>query len=275
MKTLVKALDDLGLEVSESNQEFCDQVRKMTLQVDTIDLGPARGSQLATLWKDEAVMQAWERRNEFQVDDSIGYFMGEIDRIATDDYLPTTEDVLHVRIKTTGLKEMQFAHQGFTFRVVDVGGQRSERRKWIHCFQDVTAILFVVALIDYALMLEEEEDTNRMVEALELFEKVVNNRWFKQVNTILFLNKKDLFEQMIKRVPLTHGFPDYTGDPHDYDECTKYLTQRFRGSAGTEGRTIYSYLTCATDTESVKVVWRAVHETLTSGALDRANLTGL
>lgn len=39
---------------------------------------------------------------------------------------------------------------------MDVGGQRSERKKWIHCFEDVTAILFFVALSAYDLGLRED-----------------------------------------------------------------------------------------------------------------------
>jgi hypothetical protein len=47
-------------------------------------------------------------------------------------------------------------------RVVDVGGQRNERRKWLHCFQDVKAIIFCVALSEYDLVLEEDNNVNRM-----------------------------------------------------------------------------------------------------------------
>lgn len=45
------------------------------------------------------------------------------------------------------------------FRLCDVGGQRTERRKWIHCFDDVTAIIFVAALNEYDMLLEEDEST--------------------------------------------------------------------------------------------------------------------
>ena len=41
----------------------------------------------------------------------------------------------------------------------DVGGQRSERKKWIHCFEGVTAIIFIVAMSEYDLMLAEDQDT--------------------------------------------------------------------------------------------------------------------
>lgn len=45
----------------------------------------------------------------------------------------------------------------------DVGGQRSERKKWIHCFEGVTAIIFCVALSGYDLVLAEDEEMNRLV----------------------------------------------------------------------------------------------------------------
>lgn len=47
------------------------------------------------------------------------------------------------------------------FRMFDVGGQRSERKKWIHCFEGVTAIIFCVALSDYDLVLAEDEEMVR------------------------------------------------------------------------------------------------------------------
>lgn len=44
------------------------------------------------------------------------------------------------------------------YRMVDVGGQRSERRKWIHCFENVTSIIFLVALSEYDQILFESEN---------------------------------------------------------------------------------------------------------------------
>ena len=45
-----------------------------------------------------------------------------------------------------------------------MGGQRSERKKWIHCFEGVTAIIFCVALSGYDLVLAEDEEMNRWVQ---------------------------------------------------------------------------------------------------------------
>jgi guanine nucleotide-binding protein G(i) subunit alpha len=65
----------------------------------------------------------------------------------------------------------------------DVGGQRSERKKWIHCFENVTAIVFLVAISEY------DQSINRMQEALVLFDSICNSRWFVRTSIILFLNK--------------------------------------------------------------------------------------
>lgn len=84
----------------------------------------------------------------------------------------------------------------------DVGGQRNERRKWIHCFDHVTALVFVASLSEYDQVLFEDADKNRLDEALDLFKQIVNSKWFKNTAIILFLNKKDLFEMKLAKVPM-------------------------------------------------------------------------
>lgn len=50
-------------------------------------------------------------------------------------------------------------HLTTSHRIFDVGGQRSERKKWIHCFEGVTAVLFIVALSGYDCCLVEDKDS--------------------------------------------------------------------------------------------------------------------
>merc|ERR1719421_1881028 len=81
-------------------------------------------------------------------------------------------DALYARVRTSGIVTEKYLIDGTTFEMYDVGGQRNERRKWIHCFEDVTAVIFVAAISEYDQKLFEDGATNRMVEALELFEEV-------------------------------------------------------------------------------------------------------
>ena len=87
--------------------------------------------------------------------------------------------------------------------IIDVGGQTSERRKWVHHFDACQAILFVAALSEYDQYLFEDNTKNRMVDALELFEKICNEKLFKETHMILFLNKRDLFEQKIQHTAIS------------------------------------------------------------------------
>ena len=139
------------------------------------------------------------RGSEYQLNDSAKYFLDQIDTIGKPDYLPSTQDILRSRVKTTGIIEINFKLKDLNFRVFDVGGQRSERKKWIHCFEDVTSIIFIVALSEYDLVLVEDETANRMQESLRLFDSICNNKYFVKTAFILFLNKKDSFADKVIR----------------------------------------------------------------------------
>ncbi|KAF6774010.1 hypothetical protein AHF37_06136 [Paragonimus kellicotti] len=116
------------------------------------------------LWADAGMKECFERRREFQLTDSSKYYLDNFDLIAAPDYLPTLQDILRVRVPTTGIVEYPFNLNSTVFRIVDVGGQRSERRKWIHCFENATSIIFLAALNEYDQVLVEN-----------------NNEWFDQL----------------------------------------------------------------------------------------------
>lgn len=64
-------------------------------------------------------------------------------------YLPSQQDILLARKPTKGIHEYDFEIKNVPFRMVDVGGQRSERRRWFECFDSVTSILFLVSSSEY------------------------------------------------------------------------------------------------------------------------------
>lgn len=197
--------------------------------------------------------------------------MDSLARLGKRDYMPTEQDILRTRVKTTGIIEIDFSYKGFNFKILDVGGQRSERRKWMHCFENVTAILFCVAMSEYDQRLHEDDETNRMHESLTLFESVCNNSFFSETCIILLLNKKDLFKQKIHKSPLSSCFPDYTGGP-DYEKAAAYVQYQFEKRNDRIGRKIYCHTTCATDTQNMEFVIDAVTDSIIASNLRSCGL---
>lgn len=67
--------------------------------------------------------------------------------MASSQYMPTDQDILRSRVKTTGITETTFKVGELTYKLFDVGGQRSERKKWIHCFEVRDSIPWTCLLI--------------------------------------------------------------------------------------------------------------------------------
>ena len=84
-------------------------------------------------------------------------YYSNIDRLFARDYLPSDQDVLRSRLRTTGITETLFELGQLNYHMFDVGGQRSERKKWVHCFEGVHCLMFVAALSGYDQCLVEDK----------------------------------------------------------------------------------------------------------------------
>ncbi|OLL26132.1 Guanine nucleotide-binding protein alpha-3 subunit, partial [Neolecta irregularis DAH-3] len=266
-KSIVIAMRKFGIEPQNvSNNENTDLILDFRLDPNpTVSLDPDIAEALDILWHDPSTAAVLDRQNEFYFLDSAPYFFENLKRIGQPNYIPTEADVLYARTKTTGIYETRFTTGQLSIHMFDVGGQRSERKKWIHCFEAVTSIIFCVALSEYDQVLLEESGQNRMEESLVLFESVINSRWFIRTSIILFLNKIDLFRIKLPKVPLGNYFDDYTGGA-DEKKATKYVLWRFN-AVNRSNLVIYPHLTCATDTSNIRLVFAAVKETLLQNAL--------
>ncbi|CAJ0963857.1 unnamed protein product, partial [Mesorhabditis belari] len=264
MATIIRALDKFIYQLSDQDREM-DARRVLSLAESEkllLDLTPDMMDTLKNLWADQAIQRAFARRSEFQVGDSLKYFMDDLERIASPSYRPTKEDYLHIRVPTTGVVQVNFPIKQCIFRVFDVGGQRSERRKWIHHFDDVNAVIYICAVNEYDQMLMEDNRTNRMQESMDLFETICNSRWFKQSSMILFLNKKDLFREKIHLVPLGQYFREYRG-ANTYEDAMSFLAETFKAmNEYRRHRKLYVHETCATDTTQVQFVIDSVIDTV-------------
>ncbi|KAK9302064.1 hypothetical protein QLX08_005802 [Tetragonisca angustula] len=272
MQSMIRAMDLLKIQyASSSNIEKAELVRSVDFETVTTFESPYVEA-IKDLWADSGIQECYDRRREYQLTDSAKYYLLEIDRVAAPDYLPTEQDILRVRVPTTGIIEYPFDLEEIRFRMVDVGGQRSERRKWIHCFENVTSIIFLVALSEYDQILFESENENRMEESKALFKTIITYPWFQQSSVILFLNKKDLLEEKIMYSHLVDYFPEYNGPQRDAIPAREFILQMFVDLNPDIEKIIYSHFTCATDTENIRFVFAAVKDTILQLNLKEYNL---
>jgi GTPase SAR1 family protein len=256
-----------GCEVLEDNRTFRDQC----LKFDEIkEFNPEILKVVKALWNDPGIQKTFERRNEFQFFDSFEYFNKRLEDLARPDYLPTLDDALHSRAATTGIVETKFQVEDTPFLLVDVGGQRNERKKWINCFDGVTSVIYVASLSAYNEKLFEDETVNTMMESLKLFEDTFKMDWCKNINVILFLNKSDLFRKKIEQFPITCLWPEYTG-PGDFESTTKFIELEYRNRLD-DSKDLYCHVTCATDTSSVQFTFNAVKSIIIRQGLSEAGV---
>ncbi|TKR57510.1 hypothetical protein L596_030764 [Steinernema carpocapsae] len=272
---LLKIVDALNHQFTRKDfTDLAEEIKAMANSKEAINsLTDVFLHTMQEMWNDKFVQYAYQRRDEFYLPDSMKYFMDALERINSKDFTPTEQDILHTRVSTMGVIEVNFTIKNKLWRVFDVGGQRSQRKKWIHCFDDAKAIIYVVALSEYDQVLMEDGATNRMQESLQLFHQVVNNKYFTETNVILFLNKKDLFEEKImKDRSLRMAFSSYTGPDHNYKAAVEYIQNRFFLANNVPNKQIYCHHTCATDTSQVRFILDSVLDTILSSKLKGCGL---
>ncbi|KAI8804579.1 guanine nucleotide binding protein, alpha subunit [Cladochytrium replicatum] len=272
MRVILEAMANMGIPLErDDNEKHKTVIIELPNQIEAEVLPAEVAAAVKALWGDGGVQAAFARSREYQLNDSARYYFEAIDRIAAPNFTPTDQDVLRSRVKTTGITESSFHIGDLTYRMFDVGGQRSERKKWIHCFENVTAIVFLVAISEYDQVLVEDETVNRMQEALTLFDSICNSRWFVKTSIILFLNKIDLFKDKLPRSPISKYFPDYSGGDN-YEAACEYILNRFVSLNQSDQKQIYTHFTCATDTTQIKFVMAAVNDIIIQANLREVGL---
>uniref|UniRef100_A0A914HMD0 Uncharacterized protein n=1 Tax=Globodera rostochiensis TaxID=31243 RepID=A0A914HMD0_GLORO len=262
MYELTKIMQELGLRFHDRALE--NEVMVLRSHVENgLEYNPINTQvklAIQRLWKDPLINAAFKNNTNYHVIESASYFFEHVERVAGKHYWPTNQDILMSRMATTGVVKLVFNLKNIEFNVFDVGGQRSERRKWIHFFDDVNAIIFVAAISEYDQKLREDNKTNRLIEALELFDGISNSKFFIKSSMILFLNKKDLFEEKIQQISLNILFPNYKGDLN-YNDGVAYLRQKFRKLYRNKQK-LYIHETFATDTNQINAVFTSVLDTI-------------
>ncbi|KMS93742.1 hypothetical protein BVRB_028420, partial [Beta vulgaris subsp. vulgaris] len=199
LRSIVKSMQQFGLA---PDPKFAETVRLTSVELNDESqpvLSDALVQAAAEFLKSEAVKSFMTtHRNQFWILDAHPYYFNHMSRIAPRPYEYADEDFIFARVKTSGVVQTTIEvpnsfnpalrHRVINYEMIDVAGQRSERRKWIQYFDNVDAITFVVNLAGYATRMFEDDHTLRMNDELSLFKQVVGNPIFKDNHIFLVLN---------------------------------------------------------------------------------------
>ncbi|KAJ5982060.1 hypothetical protein N7451_012160 [Penicillium sp. IBT 35674x] len=169
------------------------------------------------MWEAEGVQEAVAQSRRVPFHDDLIYFYNSIGRISAREWLPNNQDILQTRLKTTGISETLFNLGSMNLLMVDVGGQRSERKKWIQCFEDVNCLIFVAALSGYDQCLVEDHGSRKL-----------------------------------SLSPFSHYHTDFPGSDKDFYAAAEYLNRRFLDMDSARDREIFTHYTTATDTNLLR-----------------------
>ncbi|XP_031419997.1 guanine nucleotide binding protein (G protein) alpha v1 isoform X2 [Clupea harengus] len=225
------------------------------------ELLPFLAQAFCCLWADQGVRAAAARGYEYQLNDSALYFFDNIGRIIGPNYVPTETDVLRVRVRTSGVTETQFCAAQFIFRLYDVGGQCTQKRKWLRCFDGVRAVLFLVDLSRYDLRPQQQDSSTGCIQdSLELYSSILSNTVFSSASLILIMNKMDLFQEKILNSGrhLRIYVPDFKGADRDVSGAAGFLTSLFTEHLTSPAKPLYHHYSTATDTSCIRDIFQTV-----------------
>lgn len=282
-KVLVDAQRKLNIPLADpENKVYGDQLlafdKFAELNNETF---PQFQAIIAKLWNDPGIKATFARRNEFQIIDSVEYFLDHSKRLAVRDYVPTLQDILYCRKTTKGVVEFTITIDRVPFLFVDVGGQRTQRQKWFQCFDNVTSILFMASASEYDQVILEDRTTNRLVESRNIFDTIVNHMIFSNISVILFLNKLDLLKKKLPTSNISKHFKefqdvkqvaefakDFRAEPTDLEDVKKFLVYLFLSTRKNNMKPLYHHFTIAVDTGNISLVFQDVKDIILKKNLD-------
>lgn len=229
---ILEATECLNIPLQHRGSDCYAQILRQAAQVN--DEYPEEVAEAVThLWADAGVQEAFRRRCGYQLLENLPYFASRVQQVIEPGYTPSREDVLRLWTHTEGVWETTLDLDDAIVKVFDMGGNRSQRRKWIHTFKDVDSIVFTVDASAYCRRLFEDESMNRRQEQLRLWDSIANSRWFIKTNFILVFTKVDTLLETIESSPISEYFlefeePAESGDKAQVvDSYLAFLKERF------------------------------------------------
>ncbi|KZV66260.1 guanine nucleotide binding protein, alpha subunit [Peniophora sp. CONT] len=238
---------------------------------------------MSALWADP-VVRMWLTVQGIQPAETSGFYLDELDRITAMKYIPTDDDVLRARLKTTGVNEHTFAvsagyHKRTVWKIFDVGGARNQRQAWVPYFTDVDAIIFLAPISTFDQRLDEDPRVNRLEDSLLLWRFVVSNKLLQGVSLVLFLNKCDLLKAKLESgVSVNRYISTYGQRPNDYESVSQYLRSKFcrihQEHTPNRERRLYIHFTTVTDTRQTSTLIHDVSDSVLRENLKNMDVAG-
>ncbi|KAH6887876.1 G-protein alpha subunit-domain-containing protein [Coprinopsis sp. MPI-PUGE-AT-0042] len=255
-----------GLETQDEPQDVLNVLRNDLIQ----------------LWKDPLVREIL-RRKKIKLEEGSGFFLDDLERVTSLKYMPSDDDVLKARLKTVGVSEYKFEMEvsagrdsGTEWRIVDVGGSRSQRPTWIPFFDDVDAIIFLAPISAFDQVLTEDKTVNRLEDSVLLWKSVCSNKLLANVDLVLFLNKCDILEKKLKDgVRLAKYVRSYGDRDNTMDTVSKYLRGKFSAihrEYSPNPRKFYAFCTSVTDTATTAGIIASVRDMVIRQHLKQSKL---
>ncbi|KAF8430873.1 guanine nucleotide binding protein, alpha subunit [Boletus edulis BED1] len=237
---------------------------------------------IMSLWDNKFVREVLRRR-KIRLEELPGFFLNDVDRVTALNYIPSDDDVLRARLKTVGVSEyrceMEAAagrEQGTEWRIVDVGGSRSQRATWVPFFDDVDAIIFLAPISGFDQVLAEDRSVNRLEDSVLLWKAVCSNKLLANVDLVLFLNKCDILDAKLDSgIRLAKYVRSYGDRQNDLDTASKYFRSKFSAihrEYSPLPRKFYGFCTSVTDTTTTAGILASVRDMVVRRHLKQSKL---
>eukprot|EP01080_Neovahlkampfia_damariscottae_P004157 gene4157-7467_t len=227
--------------------------------------------EIIEFFKDESIESYFNEISlKKHIFDGAKYFINErLEQLDPKTYVPTDQDILKCRRKTTGFSKFNFttkrSQQTYEFSFVDVGGQKNERKKWIQSFDGIDGVIFISSLSEYNQKCYEDDVTNRMIDSLDLFDEHINGTHFRDKPVILILNKFDLFTKKIDIVKLSNTFEEYDGETKE--DAIDFIKNQYLKRNKYDPNRIHVFLSEATSISNVEKTLNDILELVEEGKL--------
>jgi len=236
---------------------------------------------MKTLWSDETVKVVLKKR-KLRLEDTAGFFLDDLDRIARRDYEPSDDDVVRARLRTVGVQEYRISFETTVgdaakeWLIYDVGGSRTMRHAWVPFFDDVQAIIFLAPVSCFDERLSEDSRVNRLEDSFLLWRTVCSSKLLCKATVILFLNKCDLLKRKLRSgVQVAKFLPSFGERSNDAATVVKYLKDKFKEVLKENSptpRSSYVYATSVVDTKATAATIQAVKDSITREILKNADM---